>query len=499
MSEKVCGSCGSDLYLTKNDELWCPSCDGIIPLNKENSLAICNDLINELDNEINAYCEDYSYYYLLEAACQFREIKTKRVNPNFVSWDIYSIIAATLLIKKVLLGHHGEFNKKYFRASLPNLLESILDIVSLKNSKILINEDYGNFFERDDVKNKTDSVQIYSSKYDKYYVFVPKAHWGTFLKNLENEANIARRSKLLKLKEVPYLHYESPKSRKKAKKQINQNMARLVELLYNSFHYIYYDTEMFEFKELDINQETLKFFIALTNLAAQRLPMVRIAIVRIPIDEFYSIARKYDYDSDKLFKMFVSTKDDIKEFPILIAHKRSIILSPETMFLLTGFFDYKLNKKEYDSSISGHHFVHEVETELNKIGFKTDDLKQKGKFLRNRKVKFNINGKNVEREIDLIAYNKSTLLVIECKEWRPRPKILRKLEQNNRVEDIKKEINSKHLDRLSYVKNNYKSYFGFKKNLKVKGIVVTRINEDIDEYKDIMILPKYEITKSKLK
>ncbi len=496
MNEK-CGKCGSALFLYADDQVWCPNCNGIEPLNKEDSLELCRTLIDELDNEINSYCQVFSFDYLLELAYQFRENKTKSINLSNVSWDLQSVVAATLLIKKVLSGYHGETNKKYYKSSLNNLIKSILEFISVKNAEILINEEYGHFFVYSDVNNWANAGAIYSYAMDDYFVFVPKVSWGIFEKNAY-ETNVARRSKVIKLEETPLIDCGSSNSLKNVENpKLTQNIVRMLEIMYNSFHFIYFDEEMFTFAEIDNNEEVLRFFTRLTNIALERIPMfARSSVVRIPIDEFFEIADKYKYDSKKLFQMFVSTKDDIKNFPILIAHKRAIILSPETMFLLTGVLDYKLNKDAYNSLISGDVFEHEVELELNKLGFITDDPINKGKYLRNRKIKIlDNNGKLREREIDLLAYNGSDLLVIECKEWRPKPKIFWKFQQDYRVEEIIKEIDSKHLDRVNYVKTNYKARFGFVKDLNVKGILVTRIQEDIEEYNGIKIFPKYELSK----
>lgn len=113
--------------------------------------------------------------------------------------------------------------------------------------------------------------------------------------------------------------------------------------------------------------------------------------------------------------------------------------------------------------------------------------------MRNKKIKFNdINGNLKWKEIDLIAYDDKNILVVECKEWRPAPKILWKYQQEYRVKDIKKEIDEKHIDRVEYIKKNYNK-FGFVGNYNIKGVVITRIKENIEVYRDMKILPKYEL------
>ena len=346
-------------------------------------MKLSKDILEELDNEIDTYCESFTFDDLLEIACLFREFKTKLSLHLTVSWNILNIVAGTLLIKKVLSGHHGDTNEKNNEFLIQFLIKSLFDYMAVKNSEILLNEDYGNLFLYSQVKNRVKFIPIYSSELNEYYILIPKVSWGTYLKNLElGGANISRRSKIVNMKKVPEFKYIIPSSRKGSKNSsFDQTMIRLLEVIYNSFHFNYFDSEMFAFTEIDIDNEILRFFSELTFIALERFPMLnQTSVVRIPRDEFFEIANKYKYDSNNLFNIFVSTKDNIKNFPIMVAHKQAIILSPETMFLLNGVFQYKLNKDCYASSMSGDVFEYEVEEELKKIGFSINDQYIKDNF-----------------------------------------------------------------------------------------------------------------------
>lgn len=483
-----CEICESNLYMSLNDGAWCPQCNGVTPLDKKESLKLCDNLIKDINENINGYSNFFSFDSLLYAAYESREANMKKTKQDsYMSWNIQDIIWSTILIKRALNGMHGDENVPDFKKKLAPLFQSILDFVSLNNDKILIEQEYGSFFKKSDIKGKKQHSYL-SSEDGQSYVFIPNFDWAKYLANLE-EGNFVRESKLEKV----------------AQKSVDRNTAetaderrlRIFEMIYNGFHNSYYNSEMFAFAEIDYkNKEVLDFFSEITDFALEKAKiLVRTHVVKISKEEFFRIANNHNYDSNKLFQMFVSSKSNINEFPILIEHNNEIVLSSETMFLIRGILKYLSKGKEVNTLIDGIQFEREVESQLKNLGFETDDPLNHGAYLRGRIIKIidPVTGNVQEREIDLMAYNESELLVIECKEWRLAPKLIWKFRQDYRVRDIKDEIDEKHLDRLKFVKNNYKARFGFTKDYEVKGILVTRLKENIDEYKSIKILARSEL------
>jgi len=494
LESNFCEICNSELFLDYHNGFWCPNCEDIKPIEKFESLQICRSIINELKGEIDIYCKDFSYDHLLKAACEFREYDAKTKIFSNVSFGLLHIISTTLLIKKILDGAHGAKTKKDYKLSLQCILECIHELVVAKNSKALIKEDFGNLFLFSEVKHRTKNLELYCQEYKDYYVLIERASWKQFIKNLENAANIASTTRIRELNDRPPLNFNLIKN-DKIKPPLNQNIIRFLEMTYNSFYLVYYDRKLFEFPEIELNKQSFTFFNNLYIFAYERFQMLtQNRVVRITLEEFYELARNVKLNPEKAFNMFVSSPGNVHQFPIMIYHKNNIIIPPDTMFMLTAFFDYKLHMAEYGSLKDGKVFEIQVEEELKGLDFKLDDPKQQGLFLRNRKIKFtNDQGKVQSRDIDRLAYKNSFLLVIECKDKGPTSKFIHKEERKNRVQYIKDEINEKHVDRVKYVEQNYKKHFGFKKDMKVIGLFVTRFKEDITEYKGIKIMPKYEL------
>lgn len=478
-----CEVCRSNLYLTLKDDLWCPKCNGITPLSKDESLILCESLLKDINDDIDFYCSCFSFESLLYAGTESREIKIKDFKEGlYYSWDIKNVIWNTFLIKRALEGPCGE-EDIYNKTFLTPLFQSFYDILSLNNDKILIEEEYGDFFEYSDVNNIEETPYL-SSENGRSYVFIPNVTWSRYLKNLE-EGNFSRKSELENV----------------AKKSLTRNTAatleerrmRLFEIINNSFHHACYDQELFAFNEIDYeDEEVLEFFKDIEDLALSRAKfLIKTSVVKISKDKFFEIANKYNYGSNELFNMFISSKSNIKEFPILIEDKEEIILCPETIFLIRLILENKFNT----TIIDGYQFEDEVELQLQSLGYKTDDPRHSGKHLRGRKIKIvdPDSGEEKEREIDIIAYKDSQMLIIECKEWRLNPKLLWKHQQQYRVKDIIEEIDKKHLDRVKFVKDNYKDRFGFNNDYEVKGLIVTKLKENINMCKNIRIISRNEL------
>lgn len=165
------------------------------------------------------------------------------------------------------------------------------------------------------------------------------------------------------------------------------------------------------------------------------------------------------------------------------------------MTLIKGFLTYSLNRKSINSLLNGYEFEDYVQKKLEKMGFSTKDPKNSKLNLKDIKIKRE--DKTEACEIDLIAYNDSTIWVIECKDhglWEIKPKIFWQKSQEQRKKKIKQNIRKKHVKRVEFVQKNYKKYFGFEKNFTVKGLFITRIKENMSKkYLNVDIIPEYEL------
>lgn len=352
----------------------------------------------------------------------------------------------------------------------------------------------GNYSIFADVKHITENLALYSQENNDYYVFVYKAHWTQFIVNLEEEANIASTARIHELKDKPPFNFDLIEN-DRIKPPLTQNIIRFLEMAYNSFYLLHYDRKLFEFQEIELDNQSFTFFNGLYTFAYRRYKNLALKrVVRITLREFYELAINFKLNPIKAFNMFVSYPGNVHQFPIMIYHRNNIILSPDTMFMLTAFFDYRFHMKEYAGLKDGKVFEMQVEKELKELGYKLDDPKQEGLLLKNRKIRYTDDkGELKSREIDLMAYKNSSLLIIECKDKGPTSKFIYKEERKKRIKFIKDEIDAKHFYRVKYVEQNYKERFGFEKEMKIVGLLVTRFKEDINEYRGIRILPKYEL------
>lgn len=495
MKEQRCNICGSELYLTINfNEIFCPNCNGIKPLDRTKSAEICKKIIIDTEKNIEATCTCFSQDYLIELACNLREVRIKEEKKRITIYHINQLLEGTVLIKKVLEGNYGIIGvNKNFLKYLSNYLNILID---LRRNMRFVQENYGSFFEYSDFLKEKAVEWFYIAENNKFYAFFPNTHWLYYKKNLEeygisSPTNFSQmEKKILLSQKIDNLRLQRTKRRHKDKYK-PKNAYKLLRGFYNALYYISIDPEMFSFEEINNNEEVLKFlkdmYIIADKIVSQS-PNNNLAI--ISKTNFFNLADKFNYDSQKLYEIFVSSKSSIKNFPIIIEHNDHLLLGPDTLFLVNGFLEYKFNKDVANNLLTGHDFEDEVKEKLEKLNFSTKDPKNENLFLKNRKIKINGN----KREIDLIAYDEFTIWVIECKDqnlWNLSSKL--NLQKNYRIKDLKKEIDLKHRDRIQFVKDNYKNHFGFKKDYKVKGLLITRIKENIDEYNNVKIICRYEL------
>lgn len=491
--KQICDSCGFELYLDLNSlKEFCPVCNEVKPFNNSQSLEICKKLINNCEGKIEIICREISYYKLLSFALELRESHlSEYTDKNLVKFNLNNLIIGTILLKKILEGNHGLNEHKNNKIPIAKLGNALNKLVSLRTYLVSIQENYGNFFWYSNfTKNKGEEFILKNNK----YIFIPKTPWLYYLKNLE-EYNITSNAIMDNtsdkiLKEEKKYSLSSGMGEKVKKELDTKRVYKLMRSIFNGLIYISLDPEMFLFKEIDDDPAIFDFLGHLWQIAKDNVDTTKSSVVSVSIENFLLIAQNY-YDPEKLYDMLVSTYYDTKEFPLIIEYYGYLILSPKTIFLVSAFLKYKFNPNNVNNILTGHDFVNEIEEILIDNGYSTKDPKNQNNYLKNRKIN------TISREFDLIAYNETSILVIECKDqnlWRLNSKkILWNKGKNLRIKDIKKEIDQKHLNRVHFVKTNYEKYFGFNKNYTVEGILVTRIKENIEDYKGIKIICGYEL------
>ena len=327
--KKICERCGSELYLNHDTELVCTTCLGIELLSNEKSSEICEQLIKKTQMELRIACGFLSFESLIDFGCWLRENEVKYKDEISYSINIGRVIFGTLLIKKALNGWHSEFDHYLLQElinaqlspynPLERITKNLRDIVQLRYNKVLIQEDCGLFVKYSDLlKSKTEMKYILED--DEEYVFLANMLWLDYRKNLEehgishmdhqeqmhNKGLMQRRIEQIKKHEL---------NKNDFKKLSEKLEFEKYKRIYNGLNYIYPDPEMYAFKEIDNNPEVMNFFGELCSIAKKGTDTL---FLKFSKSNFFKIADKYSYNSNKLYEMFVSSKSNIKNFPILI-------------------------------------------------------------------------------------------------------------------------------------------------------------------------------------
>ena len=238
-----------------------------------------------------------------------------------------------------------------------------------------------------------------------------------------------------------------------------------MEILYNSFHATYYNEKFFNFSEIEREDKILNFIDLIRIISKEKLkhiqqnpPQIK-NYYEMSLNEFETLCIKESLDPNKMYSMLVSSKENCKDFPLLVEYQTKILVCPDMLLLISSFIRYGFAKEQYKSDLSflGTDFVESVIELFESQGFILEHPKHKGKRLVGIKID------SINREFDLLPYNEKYLFVIECKRNSLRPQYIFDYEKENRAfgnDGIKDEIDNKHLTRVQYFQNN-QTEFGF--------------------------------------
>lgn len=523
MNEKTCEICGSELFiksiLENSYEYCCPSCLNFNPIDKTESLILCKKYIEATDATSISYCKKFSVNDLIYASLNAKELAIKET-PDVVNIELRNILWATLIVKDCL---RNLFNGQevFSSENLYQLFFYYNEKIRAENLLIEVQENYSFLFE-DNLGLKelaTDSQTITID--GKIYRVMISWKWHYYIEALETIqlAPNSRKEKVKKIVDkkikdrqvkIKKMEYELVRAKGRNKTKLQQEITNLnesfreeaLEILYNSFYAIYYkDSEhLFDFIEIVKENEILDFIDLIIVVSREKLKNVRQnprqikKYYEMDIDEFKELCDSKSLDFKKMYSMLVSSKEDCKEFPLLIEYESKILVCPETILLILSFIRFGFAKKGYKSELSflGTVFVENVVELFESEGFSLDHPKHKGQRLVGKRISsIGENG----REIDLLPYSEKYLFVIECKRNSLKPAYIFERERDNRFfgnEGIKDEIDDKHLSRVQYFQTNQKE-FGFRSKRIVKGLIITLIKESIGSYNGIDIIPFFEL------
>lgn len=191
---------------------------------------------------------------------------------------------------------------------------------------------------------------------------------------------------------------------------------------------------------------------------------------------------------------FIFNSVQIKENKIPLLYMttmaNSILVPPLALKIMYKYLEsrYKLNIGEINSKY-GKPFEKKVSRKIKNLGLKIRNPKRPSKELLN----IIDNQKKPTLEIDILAYDKSTLYVIDCKHVLLTYDFI----SGNRENIIKrklKNIDSKQEKRIKFIKSNLKT-FGFDKNKewKFKSVIITLLKEPIESIGSSCLISEDEL------
>ena len=291
------------------------------------------------------------------------------------------------------------------------------------------------------------------------------------------------------------------RANKRKRKQLIEKISELnetsifemLEGLYNSIHLRYYNEDFLMFSEIKREEKILNFIGQIMVVGEERLKHIeqdqkyKKYYYEMSYDEFIHLCNLDSLDFAEMRDMLISSEMNCKQFPLLIEYESKILVCPETIKLILSLLRFDFGKCEYKSKLGslGDDFEEKTVEFFELQGFSLDHPRNKEQRLVGIKINC------INREIDLLPYNDKYLFVVECKRNSIKPKYIFDYERRNRAignQGIKDEIDTKHLIRVRYFQNNQEE-FGFKSIKTVKGLIVTLIKEDIENYLGVDIVP----------
>jgi hypothetical protein len=515
MNNNVCEKCGNELFLKNvlenSYEYCCLSCFNLSPLDRTKSLELCREYIELTKQASLNYCQRFSREMLLYLALNTREMILKEF-PDVINIKVGDILWPTLIIRDCLdKSFNGQGN--YSKENLDHLFSYYSERIIAENLLIEIQENYFYLFEDShELKELVPNSLIIVLNNDRRYRAVPSYRWRYFIEAAETVhfGPSIRKERIIKLINMRVRERQLKKKRidiqlnranKRKRKQLIRKRSELDEIsiaetleeLYNSIYLRYYNEDFLAFSEIRKEEKILSFIGQIIAVGRERLnhaeqdQKYKKYYYEMSYDEFIHFCSLNSLDFAEMCDMLLSCEMDCKQFPLLIEYGSKILVCPETITLILSLIRFDFAKCEYKSKLGslGDDFEEKTIELFESEGFSLDHPKNKEQKL----VKIKISC--INREIDLLPYNDKYLFVVECKRNSLKPKYIFDYERKNRAlgnEGIKDEIENKHLMRVRYFQNNQEE-FGFSSIKTVKGLIVTLIKEDIENYNGVDVVP----------
>ena len=521
----TCKKCGHKeiIYLQESPEnsilRCCPLCDKLRILSKDESTELIKRQYQYLDNLFINHIKKFNKKSLIVWLLGYREeIASKFITENpFINLEEF--LSLNIIIKRAMeiYNEDGSINANF--ENTKSIISFYLDIIRTKEMQFSIEEEFG-YFVADEDFNLKDLDSINPSLNLK---FVHNKDWMTVIESFnqafimpgESAGNFVKENK----EEYEKNKIVSPEPREFAPKEVIHNayytlQSFKVGLTKNSLF-----AETFNFDHIQNKKVLIEIFQKLTEYFDFEDGLLRVVYV----EEFkqFLIKQFGELDQDKLYTDLVFSYNNQVTFPFFVELENNTVTTAEgtvennnfifisKFFLrILGIFQYPFYyKKLFDN-----------EKQLLSDQFEKIDVPKK--FHENGfNVRVNIEKKDL-LQIDTIAWNNSTLYVIETKIWDVDNFFEHRRVHNYRERDLKgivdgykytngepKEIPNL-IDKINYVQSNFVEVLCKYKETqmfpdhdtidnsiikKTIGVIITKSYPLIKEYNGVKMLGLNEI------
>ncbi len=212
----------------------------------------------------------------------------------------------------------------------------------------------------------------------------------------------------------------------------------------------------------------------------------------IDLNIFFSYLIKNQINDNDFIEYFLSSPDKYKALDAFFMAGHDLLVGPGTLTILCRLVKgrYLFNDLLNDEKV-GKEFEAHVAQEIEEKGFSIQHPQDPSIRLTNLKD----NPDRPSLEIDIIAYSKNSIYVIDCKHILISTEFL----SNNREKQLRKKLKeevAKQTKRINYVRENIER-FGFNTQQEIFNIIITYNKEPLQHLEGINIISVREIEKLK--
>lgn len=397
MYEVNCETCGRELFISKisenSYEYWCPFCSGLNPLERNEAINVCENYIKEVPGKALAIAQTFSRSALLFAALNSREIEARKIK-KMENNHIQIILWSSLIIRDCIKGNYNTSSSKQPTVeNLYDLFSFYSRIIQSENLLVNIKEGYFHLFEVNPIA-KLDFIQEPLEIEGKIYKAFPTQQWRYYNEMMQtiqmclddrfdqnkNKVNTKVENYLKEKKEIKL---KIKRAGKKAKIKLEKELlnieksfkAETFEIVYNSFHSVYYNKDFFSFEDIGKNEKIIDFIDLIIKASAHEIERLskqlgeEQILYEIEISKFKNICEFKGLDFTEIRRILISSEDNCKEFPLLVEHENKILVCPETLLFILSLIKFDIDKESYksDSGLLGDDFEKKLKLFSNQM------------------------------------------------------------------------------------------------------------------------------------